>query len=338
MKTIVTLLLLITVMRVHAQDENNYKEPPREIYDLIMAKPVPSASVDDAGKWMLLIERNTFPTVAELAEPELRIAGLRINPNNFAQSRMVTLAGMRLKELNTLQEFPIKGLPENMRATGIQWNPSQNKIAFVNLTYDTVDLYVIDIASLTAVKVNQLPLNIVLGGTFAWIDDNSLIYKSIITNAAKPEKPLAPKGPVIQESLGKKAAARTYQDLIKSGYDEALFEFYAKSQLVVTDFRNEIQIGEPSIYRGFSVSPDKKYLLLQTIDKPFSYTVPAYEFPHSVTVTDLNGNLVRKISANPSSEGVPIGFDDAPDFPRNFSWRNDEPATVTYVKALHGGQ
>jgi len=320
-----------------AQEQITYKEPPKEIYDLIMAKPVPSASVDDAGKWMLLMERNTFPSVAELAEPELRIAGLRINPNNFSQSRMTTLAGISLKNINTLQEYAIKGLPVEMRATSIQWNPSQNKIAFANLTYDKVDLYVIDIASFTAAKINQLPLNIVTGGTFAWVDDNSLIYKATITNAVKPEKPLAPTGPVIQESLGKKAAARTYQDLIKSGYDEALFEFYSKSQLVFTDFTTERKIGEPAIYRSFAISPDNTFLLLQTINKPFSYTVPMYGFPHSVIVTDMNGNLERKIAVNPSTEGVPIGFDDSPDFPRSFSWRNDEPSTVTYVKALDGG-
>jgi len=337
MKTLLTLLLLIAVMHVKAQEQITYKEPPREIYDLIMAQPVPSASIDDAGKWMLLLERNTFPSVAELAEPELRIAGLRINPNNFAQSRMVTIAGMKLKDINTLQEHAIAGLPENMRATSLQWNPSQTKIAFANLLSSRVDLYVVDIATFTATKINQLPLNIVSGGTFAWITDNSLLYKATVATAVKPEKPLAPTGPVVQESLGKKAAARTYQDLIKSGYDEALFDYYAKSQLVFTDFTTETKLGEPLIIKSFSLSPDNNYLLLQTIEKPFSYTVPAGEFPHTVKVTDLKGNLVRLIAMNPSSEGVPIGFDDAPDYPRGFSWRSDEPATVTYIKALDGG-
>ncbi len=337
MKTLLTLLLLFAIMHVKAQEQITYKEPPREIYDLIMAKPVPSASIDDAGKWMLLLERNTFPSVAELAEPELRIAGLRINPNNFAQSRIVSIAGMKLKDINTLQEHSIAGLPENMRATSLQWNPSQTKIAFVNLLPNRADLYVVDIATFTATKINRLPLNIVLGGTFAWITDNSLLYKATVANALKPEKPLAPTGPVVQESLGKKAAARTYQDLIKSGYDEALFEYYAKSQLVFTDFISETKVGEPSIIKSFSLSPDNNYLLLQTIEKPFSYTVPAGEFPHTVKVTDLKGNLVWLIATNPSSEGVPIGFDDAPDYPRYFSWRNDEPATVTYIKALDGG-
>jgi dipeptidyl aminopeptidase/acylaminoacyl peptidase len=324
-------------MPLNARDESTYQIPPNEIYDLIMAKPVPMVSVDDAGKWMLLMERNTFPTVAELAEPELRLAGLRINPDNFAQSRMNTIAGMSFKNLNTLQEYAIKGLPGNMRATSIQWNPSQDKIGFVNLTNERTDLYVIDIASFTARRINRSPLNMVIGGAYTWVDDCRLIYKAVVPDALLPLKPLAPKGPVIQESLGKKAASRTYQDLIKSGFDEALFEFYAKSQLILSDFTEDIKIGEPSIYRSFSVSPDKNRLLLQTIDKPFSYIVTAYGFPHTVAVTDMAGKLLRTIAVNPSAEGVAIGFDDAPDFPRAFGWRNDEAATVTYVQAMDGG-
>ena len=336
-KTFFTCLIIFTVMKLNAQDETTYKEPPREIYDLVMAKSVPTVSIDDAGKWMLLMERNTFPTVAELAEPELRIAGLRINPDNFAQSRITALSGMTLKDLGTLQEYTIKGLPENMRATSLQWNPSQSKIGFVNLCNNHVDLYIIDIESFTATRINKFPLNIVLGGTFAWIDDYHLIYKSTVPNSVRPEKPSAPKGPVIQESTGKKAAARTYQDLIKSAYDAQLFEYYSKAQLIKTNLAEEINVGEPAIIRNFAISPDKNYLLLQTIDEPFSYMVPVYGFPHTITITDLHGNLVRKITENPSSEGDPIGFDDAPVYSRYFSWRNDEPSTVTYVKALDGG-
>ncbi len=337
MKSTLLFILLFPTMHLRAQVENTYKEPPREIYDLVMAKPVPSASIVDAGKWMLLLERNTFPSVAELAEPELRIAGLRINPDNFAQSRMTTIAGMRLKDLNSLQEYAVQGLPENMSATSIQWNPSQTKIGFVNLTNESADLYIIDILTGSAEKINKTPLNIVLGGSFAWIDDNSVIYKTIIPGSNKPEKPHAPKGPVIQESFGKKAASRTYPDLIKSAYDEALFEYYSRSQLVISNLSDEIKTGEPQLYRSFSISPDKNYLLLQIVQKPYSYMVPAYGFPHKVLVTDLNGKLIRNIADNPSSEGVPIGFDDVPDYPRSFAWRNDEPATVTYVKALDGG-
>ncbi|MEI9912839.1 MAG: hypothetical protein WDO71_26270 [Bacteroidota bacterium] len=49
-----------------------------------MAKPTPNVSVVDIGEWMLFSESNSYPSVEELARPELRIAGLRINPANYA--------------------------------------------------------------------------------------------------------------------------------------------------------------------------------------------------------------------------------------------------------------
>ncbi|MGV3656303.1 MAG: alpha/beta hydrolase family protein, partial [Chitinophagaceae bacterium] len=63
----------------------------------------------------------------------------------------------------------------------------------------------------------------------------------------------------------------------------------------------------------------------------------AFGFPHSVDVLDMQGKLVKHLALNPSSEGAPIGFDDVVNFPRSFNWRDDEPATITYVKALDQG-
>lgn len=57
--------------------------PPKAIYDLVMAKPTPGVSFDSKGQYMLVLERSSMPSVEDLAQPELRIAGLRINPNNF---------------------------------------------------------------------------------------------------------------------------------------------------------------------------------------------------------------------------------------------------------------
>ena len=86
-----------------------------------------------------------------------------------------------------------------------------------------------------------------------------------------PKKPAAPNGPVVQQNLGKVAASVTFQDLIKTPFDEKLFEFYATSQLVKNTNGSEIKIGSPAIYSSVSVSPDKKYLLiLKSFVKRFS--------------------------------------------------------------------
>ena len=203
------LLLLIAVFitgQLIAQDNGGYRLPPKDIADLLLAKPTPAISVDKKGKWMLFSQRNSYPSVEELAQPELRIAGLRFNPNNYTLSRQNFINDFSLKDLRTGKEYKIRGLPAPLLAGSVTWSPSEDKIAFTNTTNKQVDLYVIDIATQTTIKINKTPLNTITGGSYHWIDNRTLLYKvALKPAAAAPPKLLMPKGPTIQENLGKKA-------------------------------------------------------------------------------------------------------------------------------------
>lgn len=332
-----SLSFLLFSVIAFSQDDFKYQLPPKDIADLVLAKPTPGVSIDDKAEWMLLLERSDFPTIEELAQPELRIAGLRINPNNFGPSRAASSNNIQLKKVETGQVFQITGLPKDLKASSVQWSPDQKQFAFVHSGNTALDLYVVDINTKKARKINRNPLNSVLGGSYQWVNNSQLIYKTIVPGKKLTAKAGAPAGPVVQENLGKAAASRTYQDLIRNTYDEALFDYYATAQLVKNDLKTEMPVGKPAIYRSFSISPDKSYLLTTTINRPFSYLVPANGFPHTVAITDMNGKLVRTLATNPSSEGQPIGFDDVAIYPRSFDWRDDQPSTVTYVQALDNG-
>jgi len=320
-----------------AQDNATYQTPPKDIMDLVLAKPTPAVSIDKKAEWMLLMDRSDYPTIEELAQPELRIAGLRMNPNNFSPSRTSSFSNLQLKNIKTGKVFDIEGLPKDARIMNVQWSPDQSRLAFINSGNTQIDLYIVEIADKRARKINATPLNTVLGNAYQWAGNSTLVYKTIIPGKTLTEKPSAPSGPIAQENIGKAAASRTYQDLIRNAYDEALFEYYGTAQLVKNDLTNETPIGAPAIYRSYNLSPDKNYILTTTIDKPFSYLVPASGFPHTVSVIDMSGKMVKQFAKNPSSEGQPIGFDDAATFARGFNWRDDEPATVTYVQALDKG-
>ena len=338
---LITTCLFVTAPAT-AQDANRYQQPPKDITDLVMARPTPSVMLDGKGQWMVLLERASFPSIEELAQPEYRLAGIRWNPSNFGGSRMTYFTGLTIKNIRTGNSLPVSGLPEELRASGFQWNEDQSALAFQHHGNQAIDLYVVKLADGQARKVNGQPLNAVLGSSYAWAGTDRLLYKAATNHGkAVPVKPAAPSGPVVQESLGKAAASRTYQDLLKNPYDEALFEYYASSQLVELDLSAatpaEKRIGDRAIYRGFSLSPDKSHLLLATIRKPFSYLVPWSGFPATYVITDREGKPVRTIAENPGSEGAPIGFDDVVSFPRNIEWRNDHPATIVYVQALDKG-
>jgi dipeptidyl aminopeptidase/acylaminoacyl peptidase len=335
------LLLLIAVFITSqsiAQDNGGYKLPPKDIADLLLAKPTPAISVDKKGQWMLFSQRNSYPSVEELAQPELRIAGLRFNPNNYALSRQNFINDFSLKDLRTGKEYKIQGLPAPLLAGNVSWSPSESKIAFTNTTNEKVDLYVIDIATQKTVKINKTPLNTITGGSYHWIDDKTLLYKIALKPAsAAPPKLLMPKGPTIQEHLGKKAPSATFEDLIRTPYDEALFAFYAEAQLVRNVGGVETPVGKPAIYTMENVSPDKKYILTRTVHKPFSYLVPANRFNSTINITDITGQPVKMVAELPSGETSPGGFDNVQNAPRDFSWRDDQPATLTWCEPLDSG-
>ncbi|MGL6267853.1 MAG: hypothetical protein ACRC2O_07990, partial [Chitinophagaceae bacterium] len=208
----------------------------------------------------------------------------------------------------------------------------------IHTTDMRVDLYVVVLETKTAQKINQQPLNTLPGFSFSWAGNEKLVYKTVPANRnPMPGKKPVPAGPVIQESLGKQGASRTYQDLIKSPYDEEMFTYLTTAQLMVNDFKTEQALGIPDIYSLVSVSPDNNYILVSTVARPFSYLVPYSGFPQQVYIMSMKGEIVKTLASNPSAEGAPIGFDDVPEYPRNFQWRADVPATIFYVQAVDKG-
>ncbi|MBC7651855.1 MAG: S9 family peptidase [Deinococcales bacterium] len=323
---------------IHAQEAVTYQTPPKDMSDLLLAKPTPAVSIDGKAEWLLLSVRNSYPSVEELAMPEFRIAGLRINPNNYALSRQTYINDFTLKNIKANKEFKISGLPTPLLASNISWSPNEKKIAFTQTNQKNVDLFVIDVVTQKATKLNKQPVNAILGSVYTWFDDNTVLYKAATKPAsAAPPKLLAPSGPTIQQNLGKAAPSATFQDLIKSPYDEQLFAFYATSQLIHNKNGVETVIGKPGIYLTFTPSPDKKYMLTRVIHKPYSYLVTAQGFPSTISVTDMAGKLVKQLADLPSGEGKPSGYDNVQFVARNFDWRDDEAATITWCMPLDSG-
>ena len=338
MRNIFLVASLALFITAKAQNTNGYQTPPKAIADLLLAKPTPSVSIDKKATWMLIMERNSYPTVEELGQPEVRVAGLRLNPNNFSPSRQNFINGLKLKNIKTGKESSITGLPANLLAGNISWSPDEKQIAFTHTTGSRVDLYVITVEKAIATKINKTALNATLGPVFSWVNEGTLLYTTATQAASMmPKRPITPVGPSIQESVGKAAPSRTYQDLIRSPYDEEAFAFLTTSQLVKNTNGIETKIGSPSIYTSFEVSPDKKYLLTETIQKPFSYLVTAYSFASKVSIQDMNGKTLKVLANLPSAETTPSGYDNVQPVPRAFAWRNDAASTITWCEPLDSG-
>jgi hypothetical protein len=71
--------------------QTSYQTPPQSIANLFNAPATPSVFFSKDGSLMMILEKAASPSIEDLAQPELRIAGIRINPAVSGQSRAAAL-------------------------------------------------------------------------------------------------------------------------------------------------------------------------------------------------------------------------------------------------------
>ncbi|EIM77055.1 peptidase S9 prolyl oligopeptidase active site domain-containing protein [Nitritalea halalkaliphila LW7] len=322
-----------------AQDKATYQVPPKAIADLVDAPNTPSISFSRDGEMMLVLERAGNPSIEDLAQPELRIAGIRINPATTGPSRTGGVENFKIRKTRSGDEIQVKGLPAKPKLSGFSFSKDEKFLSFYHTEADGVTLWVVDMVTYEAKQLGDLKVNMVYGNATTWTPENTIIVKAVNPKrGTMPQAPLAPVGPNVQETSGNAAPSRTYQDLLTNPYEEDLFAYFMDSQLmeVMLD-GSQKPVGAPGMIKGMSLSPDGKFLMVDRIQRPFSYLVPASRFPYDVEVLDRTGKQVKLITSRPLDEVRPTGFDATVEGPRSISWRADKGATLYWVEAQDGG-
>ena len=158
MKKLIILLSFLSY-QVSAQLNIGYQRPVEEIASLLEAPLTPIVNFSPDNTWMVLLDRSDYPTIEELSRPELRIAGLRINPENFGRSRGSYLIGLKLKNLTDKKDYTITNLPDPLLISDLTFSPDSKKIAFLQNFNDRIELWMVDIESKNASKLTDRNIN-----------------------------------------------------------------------------------------------------------------------------------------------------------------------------------
>ena len=334
----VLLFALLFALPVFAQD--GYQEPVDALKALVDAPVAPSMSLSPDNSTMLLMERQALPTIADLSQPEMRLAGTRINPRTNGPSRSTSFVSMTLTTVDGAAERMVSGIPADAGIGFGSWSPDGSYFVFPVTLKDHIELWSLDVASASASRLIDQPLNGVGGGMFTWMPDSeTLLVRAVAADrGAMPMAPEVPATPVVQENAGEAAPARTYQDLLESPYHEDVFEWFVSSDLLRVSMDGTVtDLGRSGMISSMDPSPDGRFILLETMHRPFSYLVPYYRFPNRIEVIDTDGGLVQLIEDQPLMENVPTGFGSTTTGIRSISWRQDADATLAWVEALDGG-
>jgi dipeptidyl aminopeptidase/acylaminoacyl peptidase len=333
-----------------AQTAITYQKPIAPIEQLLDAPATPVAHLSPDGSLLLIEQPATFPTIADVAQPRYRLAGLRFNPKTSSPSAETWSVGLKLQPVSGGAAKPVLGLPEKMKVTGTAWSPDSRHVAFWQRADSGaaagLQLWVIDVASARAHRVGLVMLNSILGRPCEWMPDNAaLLCKTVPAGrGAAPKVSDVPTGPNVSENLGKVSPAPTYEDMIQTPEEENIFEYYSTSQLAVVPL---VGAAKPLPVKGLidslSPSPDGKYALVEAIHRPFSYTVPSQRFPLKTEIVTLRAGAgsgakqIKELSDRPLVDNLPISRDAVEAGPRDYQWRSDVPATVVWVEAADGG-
>jgi len=335
--------------RARAQEDLKYQLPPKSIVDLVDVLPTPLVDLSPAGapglpRWLLIEDLSGLPPVADLAQPELRLAGLRFNPRTNGPSRGRYCTSLKLKQLPEGKEIAVRGLPPNARIRFPRWSADGTEIAFVNISDAKEDaglsLWIINLASARAQRVAGIALNGIFGPPCEWRSNTpSLICRTVpVTRGPAPVRNEIPEGPVVQENLGRITPGATYEDLLKNPEDEQIFNYYATSQVALIQLDGtSTPLGKPGVITDARPSPDGNFVLVSERHRPYSYLLPFDAFPERVSVVNLKDGSVKQVSDKPLQDNIPNIHDAVPAGPREYRWRCDMPATIAWVEASDGG-
>ncbi len=332
-----------------AQASGAYNQPSKDILDVMRAPSPPSPLFSPSRDQLMLVTMDDYPSIAKVATPYLRLAGVRIEPGNHSQHDTPggygippCVSAISLVRVADGSSTPVK-LPAGSCARRPFYSADGQRFAFENVAATAVELWVGDARTGAVRKLPGVRLNQMFGDEARWMpDQKTLLVKLVAGQKAPPAAAPGADGPGIQESLGATGQSSTYEnrDTLRNRLDEALFSYYGSSQLALVDAATGkiTPVGKPGLYEDMSVAPDGRHAVVTEIRPPFSYVTTFDRFPKQVAVWDLAGKanpVLREVASLPLADRVPNRG--VPTGPRNLEWRPLDPATLVWAEALDGG-
>lgn len=337
-----SIFLALAFTMLTGQEKLDFQKPSEEILQLADFERAPSVYMTPDKEYMIFAYRNTYKTLEDLSQEDMRLGGLRFNPKTHISSTITYLNNLKVQKLNSKDMKQVSKLPENPQIGYLSFSPNEKMLAFThtNSTTSEIELWFVDLQTAAAKKIAS-NLNAVTGRPYTWLKDNNRLLAYFLP-ANVPDfidkNNQLPTGPIVSVATGKVSQTRTYQDLLSDPQDEENFKNAIRSSLKLVNINGaQTDFLPADLYVSESISPDGNYFLIEKLQEPFSYVVPYSRFPRIYNVYDLNAKLVKTLYEAPLDEIRPQGFSSTKTGMRSINWRSDKAAEITYVEALDEG-
>jgi dipeptidyl aminopeptidase/acylaminoacyl peptidase len=154
--------------------EGGYRTPPEPLLKVMRAPLPPQVEPDPTGRTLMLIDSDPFPSIERVAEPYLKLGGVRIEPRTRARHDRsngygirTCIAGVTLLDVETRESRRLT-LPADGCVGGLSWSPDGTRFVFENTVSDHVQLWVGETATGQLRQIEGVRLNTILEGAVQW--------------------------------------------------------------------------------------------------------------------------------------------------------------------------
>ncbi len=329
-----SLALALAATSLPAQDPTGWLDPGATISSLVTAPPEPSPSLSPQGGYLVMSTREALPDLGVISRTHLKLAGMRVDGQNWGRqlSTRTTEITIRQMPAGEVHVVPI----EADHWSGPIWTADERAFALTRQAEGGAELWICDPWNAPPKRVEGVKLNQVLGSGVQWLPDQRRLLVHTVVAGERPQRPSVPAGPVVQETVSNQIAqVRTYQDLLQDSHDEDLLEYYGTSQLAVVEGDKVQALGEPAMYSRVRPSPDGTLLLVDVVERPFSFVVPMSRFPRRTDVLDMSGAVLRELARDRLNDAVPIGG--VKRGPRSIAWAATQQHALYWFEAQDDG-
>jgi dipeptidyl aminopeptidase/acylaminoacyl peptidase len=315
-----------------------YAQPPAEIARMLRTDKNYATLdyVSPDGDHFLVPHETELSTLELMSKPTYRLAELELRPGTDRLWHLDTygIDGFRFYSLGE-RGFVDVELPAGSFASDFTWSPDGSRIAFLAHLPSHTEAWVADAASGRARSLSARRVLATIGTSaggqgsqasrmLQWTPQETVLTLLVPeTRGPEPADDRIPLGPLTRRTREEPTQTRTYPFLLEDPHDEALFEHYTKSQLSELSLDGSVRaLGEPAMIESIALSPDGRHVLVERIERPFSYITSYRGFPRATVVVDRNGAEVAELAYQPLREGTGNGNGSGSD-PRDFAWMAD---------------
>src|SRR5215831_340179 len=164
--TLIVSASLVGASRAQTQERaSGYDKPPQYVLDVLHAPAPPVPYVSPTNDRILLVSWVWYPPIAQVAEPFLKLAGVRVEPRTRRKHDTPGGYGiapcaqtLALVDVATSRETPIT-LPTDGCVDGLAWAADGKRFAFRNTSQDAVELWVGDASAGAIRRLGNARLN-----------------------------------------------------------------------------------------------------------------------------------------------------------------------------------